>query len=111
MTYSKQEIFDTVKNILLHLDIFKHISEEDIVPSASLKYDFGFDEYDLQELVLQIEYRKSVNIKNNKALNKLMTLDEFCIALCKYLNTPKMIAYHIHKTNLFYRIKQRFLTK
>lgn len=111
MTYSKQEIFDTVKNILLHLDIFKHISEKDIVPSASLKYDLGFDEYDLQELVLQIEYRKSVNIKNNKALNKLMTLDEFCIALCKDLNSPKTIAYHIHKTNLFHRIKQRFLTK
>ena len=111
MTYSKQEIFDTVKNILLHLDIFKHISEKDIVPSASLKYDLGFDEYDLQELVLQIEYRKSVNIKNDKALNKLMTLDEFCIALCKDLNTSKTMAYNIHKTTLFHRIKQRVLTK
>ena len=111
MTYSKQEIFDTVKNILLDLDIFKHISEKDIVPSASLKYVLGFDEYDLQELILQIEYRKNVNIKNEKVFNKLMTLDEFCVGLCKDLNTPATMAYHMHKTNLFHRIKQRFLTK
>ena len=112
MPYTKQEIFDTVKNILLDLDIFKHISEKDIMPSASLKYNLGFDEYDLQELFLQIEYRKNVNIKNHKAFNILMTLDEFCVALCKDLNTAQIQSINIpvKRLTLFNRMK-RFLAR
>ena len=112
MPYTKQEIFNTVKEILLDLDIFKHIDEKSIVPSASLKYNLGFDEYDLQELFLQIEYRKNVNIKNHKAFNILMTLDEFCNALCKDLNTAQKqpVTIPVQRLTLFNRVK-RFLVK
>ncbi|MBR0212429.1 MAG: hypothetical protein IJQ55_02370 [Alphaproteobacteria bacterium] len=112
MPYTKQEVFNVVKEILLDLDIFKHIDEKSIVPSASLKYNLGFDEYDLQELFLQIEYRKNVNIKNHKAFNILMTLDEFCNALCKDLNTAQKqpVTIPVQRLTLFNRVK-RFLVK
>ena len=59
MPYTKQEIFNVVKEILLDLDIFKHIDEKSIVPSASLKYNLGFDEYDINELIITFEYSKN----------------------------------------------------
>ena len=108
MIYSKQEVFNTVKKILLDLPIFKHIDEKSIVPSASLKYNLGFDEYDINELIITFEYSKNVNIKNTKALNILMTLDGFCIAVCDDLNSQINTTNTIQRPNLFCRIKQRF---
>ena len=112
MICSKQEVFNTVKKILLDLPIFKHINEKDIVPSASLKYNLGFDEYDINELIITFEYSKNVNIKNTKALNILMTLDEFCNALCKDLNTAQIqpVTIPVQRFHLFNRVK-RFLAR
>ena len=112
MPYTKQQVFNAVKEILLDLDIFKHIDEKSIVPSASLKYNLGFDEYDINELILALEYKKNINIKNIKAFNILMTLDEFCNALCKDLNTVQIqpATIPVQRPTLFNRVK-RFLAR
>ncbi len=108
MPYTKQDCFDKVKGIIY--DMFTYISSDKITPDAKMNKVLGFDIIDRINIITEFEYKYNVSIKNDAPLMIAMTLDEFCDALCKDLNTKEEDLFIAkQKPNLFNRLRTSFI--
>lgn len=84
MKYSYKEIFNIVKSTILrtHTDI----DPERLTKQKSLWLDLGIDRLDRIEIIMNVERKLNVSIKNDAKLKSVDTLDDFCAVLYKELN-------------------------
>ncbi len=84
MQYTKQDIFNIVKSIIM--EKYDGIDPKEINTGVSLKHDFKFDSLDLLELVIAFEEKCNISIKDTSRLLKAYSLGEFCYLLHKQTN-------------------------
>lgn len=74
--YSKQDVFKSLKEIILKSH--PEISAEKITRNASFWQTFGFDQYDLIEIIMNMEIRYKLLNNNINYLKHFTMVGEFC---------------------------------
>lgn len=76
MQIDKQDVFNTLKGVILekHPDILP----EKIARDASFLWAFNFDQYDLIEVIIQMEYKYKLVNNNITYMKQFTYIGEFC---------------------------------
>ena len=94
MKYSNQEIFNSVKEIML--DMYPHIPANKITKDASFKWSLGVDSLDRLEILMEFEKKYNISIEDTSRIEKISSLGEYCYILYKHMH-PELFA---EKTNI-----------
>ena len=106
MKYSYKEIFNSVKEIIL--EIYPNLDPEKITRHASLWLHLGIDNLDRIEMIMIIERKYNVHIKNENKLKTASSVEDFCNILYCELNGISEKEFFSFKTQFLNRIKNFF---
>ena len=76
MQYSKKDVFDNLKQVILNLH--PDIDPEVITHKASFWWTLNLDHYDLIEIIMHMEQRYKLLNNNISYMKQFSYLDEFC---------------------------------
>ena len=110
MTYSKQEVFNNIKSIIIELH--PEIDAKTITDRANFSWPLKCDSYDKLEIIMHIELKYHMDLNNSRQYTNTDNIGELCnkflYTLTQKAQRQKNIA-RARKQILFRRNIQRFL--